>query len=130
MPHTADLRVEAWAPDREGCLAEAVAGLVDAFADRAAARPHRTASLRLPPAPDEDLLVALLEEVVYRLDVAGELPVAVEAAPVPGGGLDVRLAMAGTGEVEAVGALPKAVSLHGLRMGAGDGWSCSFTVDV
>ena len=32
VPHTADLRIEAWAPTREECLAEAVRGLVDSFA--------------------------------------------------------------------------------------------------
>jgi SHS2 domain-containing protein len=32
MPHPADLRIEAWGPTREDCLAEAVLGLVDSFA--------------------------------------------------------------------------------------------------
>ena len=33
MPHTANVRIEAWAPTREECIAEAVRGLVDGFAD-------------------------------------------------------------------------------------------------
>ena len=46
VPHTADLRVEAWAPTREACLAEAVRGLVDRFAVVAAARTRHTAERR------------------------------------------------------------------------------------
>ncbi|SCE66445.1 Archease protein family (MTH1598/TM1083) [Micromonospora haikouensis] len=33
VAHTADVRIEAWAPDREGCVAEAVAAMVETFAD-------------------------------------------------------------------------------------------------
>lgn len=33
VPHTGDLRVEAWAPTREECIAEAVRGMVASFAD-------------------------------------------------------------------------------------------------
>jgi hypothetical protein len=43
LPHTADLRIEAWAPTREACLAEGVAGLVATFADTAKAEPEWTA---------------------------------------------------------------------------------------
>jgi SHS2 domain-containing protein len=132
VPHTADTRIEAWAPDRERCLAEAVSGLVDSFADTAGARPHRTADVRLPPASDEDLLVALLDEVVYRLDTDGELPLDTAVAAAPGGGLEVRLALARTDAVQAVGAVPKAVTLPGLRLARdeGGGWSCAVVVDV
>ncbi|MGA5702797.1 archease [Peterkaempfera bronchialis] len=133
LPHTADTRIEAWAPDRERCLAEAVTGLVASFADLAGAPPRRGVTAHLPPAADEDLLVALLDEVIYRLEVHGELPLAAEVAAAPDGGLDVRLAMAAAEAVQAVGALPKAVSLHGLHLTRGSadgGWSCAFTVDV
>jgi hypothetical protein len=45
VAHTADLRVEAWAPSREQCIAEAVLGTVAAFVDTssAPAEGHRTA---------------------------------------------------------------------------------------
>ncbi|WP_420884068.1 archease [Micromonospora sp. CPCC 205547] len=33
VPHTADVRIEAWAPDQESCLAEAVDALVETFVD-------------------------------------------------------------------------------------------------
>ncbi|WP_377272649.1 archease [Peterkaempfera sp. SMS 1(5)a] len=131
VPHTADSRIEAWAPDRERCLAEAVAGLVSSFADVPQAAVRRTATVRLDPAPDQDLLVRLLEEVVYRLDVHGELPVGARLTALPGGGLEARLEMVRSDAAQAVGALPKAVSLHALELaGDGGGWRCAFTVDV
>jgi len=58
VPHTADLRVEAWAPTREECMAEAVRGLVDSFAVVAGHRPHRRAERHMRAGSDEDLLVA------------------------------------------------------------------------
>jgi len=130
VPHTADTRIEAWAPDRARCLAEAVAGFVESFADRSAAPPARGVTVQLGPAAEEDMLVTLLEELIYRLDVDGELPVREAVAEAPGGGLEVRLAMGAAESASAVGAIPKAVSLHGLRFTRADGWSCTFTIDV
>ena len=81
VPHTADLRIEAWAATREECLAEAARGLVDSFAVVAAARPRRTAERRFIAGADEDLLVAVIDEVIYRLDADGEIPVTVDVRP-------------------------------------------------
>ena len=130
VPHTADARIEAWAPTRERCLAEAVAGLVGTFADVSGAQPVATEDFQVPPGPDEDMLVAILDRVVYLMDMTGQVPVnaAVSAAA---GGLDVRLGMADPDVVEVTGAVPKAVSLHELRFTAEEaGWSCAVTVDV
>jgi len=130
-PHTADLRIEAWAPSREGCLAEAARGLVESFADVEAVRPTALERLRLPRADDADLLAALLDEVVYRVEVHGQVPVEVEAEAASDGGLDVRLGVVPLSKVEVTGAAPKAVSWHGLHMGVDSyGWSCAVTVDV
>ena len=43
VPHTADLRIEAWAPTREECMAEAARGLVGSFAAVAGSPPGRLA---------------------------------------------------------------------------------------
>ncbi|SCG36510.1 archease [Micromonospora coxensis] len=130
VPHTADVRVEAWAPDREGCLAEAVAALVETFVDTAGAQPRGETTLELPAGDDTDLLVGLLDEVIFRLETEGTLPLATEARAVDGG-LRVRWRTVDADAVELVGAVPKAVSLHGLRFtGDGAGWSCAVTVDV
>jgi SHS2 domain-containing protein len=130
LPHTADVRVEAWALSREGCLAEAVSALVDTFADTAGARPSGTAEFRVEPGSDEDMLVAVLDEVIYRLDTEGELPLDTEVRAADGG-LVVRWRTIGTDAVELVGAVPKAVSLHELRFAPDEaGWSCAVTLDV
>jgi SHS2 domain-containing protein len=130
VSHTADLRVEAWAPTREECIAEAVAGAVASFVDtESAGRPSpHCATVQAESA--EDLLVAVLDEVVYLMDTTGEVPVQV-VVEADGGGATVRLAMVPVEGLPQVGAVPKAVSLHQIRLvrGAG-GWECSVTLDV
>ena len=78
VPHTADLRIEAWAPSRDGCIRQAVLGTVDSFLDVSSARPHRLLSRRSTAGSDDDLLVAVLEEVIFLLDTVGEAPVDVD----------------------------------------------------
>ncbi|MEU5030223.1 archease [Streptomyces milbemycinicus] len=130
VPHTADLRVEAWAPTREECLAQAVRGVCASFLDLAGAAGVRRRDVVLQADTDEDLLAALLEEVVYWLDTADEIPVDMELDAVPGG-LRAGLHMADTRSLPVTGAAPKAVTLHGLECGRGvDGWRCSVTLDV
>lgn len=130
VPHTADLRVEAWAPTREGCIAQAVLGTVDSFLDTSSAHPSRTHPCQLVGHSDEDLLVAVLDEVIYLLDTKNEVPIDVELDPTEAG-LDVRFAMCEATQLPQIGALPKAVSLHELRLAAGpDGWRGSVTLDV
>ncbi|SCL73074.1 SHS2 domain-containing protein [Micromonospora citrea] len=131
VPHTADVRVEAWAPTREECVAEAVAALVDTFVDPAGAAPDGGREFRAPAGDDEDLLVAVLDEVIFRMETEGELPLRTEVADDGAGGLTVRWGTTDTDAVELVGAVPKAVSLHELRFGRdGAGWSCAVTLDV
>jgi phage shock protein A/SHS2 domain-containing protein len=132
VPHTADLRIEAWAPTREECLAEAVRGLVASFAvvaglpPRARARRHLTARL------DEDLLVAVIDEVIYRLDADGQIPASVTLRRAPDGGVVMFLVLVPVAQAEIIGATPKAASLHDLRIAADAAgrWSCGITVDV
>lgn len=130
VPHTADVRIEAWGVSRERCLVEAALGMVECFADVSAVRPTAIERVRLTEEQDDDLLTALLDEVVFRLEVHGQVTVDLEADTVDDD-LDVRLALADLADVEIIGSVPKAVSWHGLRMGPDPyGWSCSVTVDV
>ncbi|MGW3356325.1 archease [Streptomyces bungoensis] len=130
LPHTGDLRVEAWAPTREECVAEAVRGMVAGFAELPAAAPGATRECVVPAEDDDRLLAAVLEEVVYRMDVADELPVDVAVLPEPGG-VRVRFRMAGSSAAVQTGAVPKAVALHGLRLARDSrGWACRATLDV
>ncbi|MFI0797120.1 archease [Micromonospora rubida] len=131
VPHTADVRIEAWAPDREGCVAEAVSALVETFADISGAGECAEVTFDVPAGDDGDLLVGVLDEVIFRLETEGVLPVAANVTADPGGGLRVRWPVVAADGAEPVGAVPKAVSLHGLRFGRDEvGWSCAVTLDV
>ncbi|MCM2577223.1 archease [Streptomyces meridianus] len=130
VPHTADLRIEAWGPTRERCFAEAVQAVTGTFVDLTDATGTTLRSTVIRADRDEDLLVALLEEIVYRLDTAGEVPVEVGLTAVPGG-LEAAFHCAAVGSLPQTGAAPKAVTLHGLACDRGpEGWSCSVTLDV
>ena len=80
---------------------------------------------------DADLLASAADEVIYILDVEGEIPVSVQVRPADEG-IVVVLALARAEVVEITGAVPKAVSFHGLRCepDATGRWSASMTIDV
>ncbi|MFF8288842.1 archease [Streptomyces sp. NPDC016309] len=130
VPHTADVRVEAWGTNREQCLVEAVLGMVECFADVSGTRPTAVRQVQVDEGSDDDLLATLLDEVVFGLEVRGDVPVDVEVETVDGG-LDVRMAVTDVRSVPITGAVPKAVSWHELRLAPDPyGWSCAVTVDV
>ena len=131
LPHTADVVVEAWAPTRLGCFAEAVRGLVASFADTAGAAPGGAVEFALDPAGDEELLVRLLEEVVYLVDVDGVVPTGTQVEAAAGGGLRGRFEVALLAPGMVIGPAPKAVAWHELSLGRqGAGWRCQVTIDV
>jgi SHS2 domain-containing protein len=78
------------------------------------------------------MLVAVVGEVIYRLDADGEIPVTAAVRPAPGGGVVLTLTLADVHEAEITGAVPKATSLHDLRCApeATGWWSCGITIDV
>ena len=130
VPHTADLRIEAWAPTRDGCIRQAVLGTVASFMDISTATPDHNCVRRLTANRDDDLLVAVLEEVLYLLDTEGEAPVDVDVKGTDAA-IDVTFAMTDASTLPQVGAVPKAVSLNELRLvGGHHGWRCSVTLDV
>ncbi|SHJ96513.1 SHS2 domain-containing protein [Pseudonocardia thermophila] len=130
VEHTADVRIEAWGPTREDCLVEAVSGLVATFAVTADATPADTITTHLDATDDDDLLAAVLDEVIYLLDTRSVVPCGAELTAGPGG-VELRLQVAPVREVEVVGAVPKAVTLNDLRCEPRDeGWWCAATVDV
>ncbi len=130
VPHTADIGVEAWGPNRESCIAEAVMGVAESFADTAQVHPDRMRECWFAESSDEDLLVNVLDEAIFYLDTEDEVPVDVEVET-RDDGVAVNFAMADAAAVRHVGAVPKGVSLHGLRIGPAAGvWSCSVIVDV
>lgn len=130
-PHTADLCIEAWAASRDECIAEALRGLIGSFADISGTPLTRITERQVLACRDSDLLASAAEEVIYLLDAEGQIPVSVQAHPVPGGVLLV-LTLAAAEAVDIIGAVPKAVSFHGLRCepDAAGRWSAFMTVDV
>jgi protein archease len=131
LPHTADAVVEAWAPTRAACLAEAVRGLVAVFADMAGVVASQAVMFRLGAAADEELLIRLLEEVIYLVEVNEVVPVDVRVELAPEGGASARLDVAPLEPAMVIGPPPKAVAWHELSFARRrTGWLCRFTVDV
>jgi SHS2 domain-containing protein len=80
---------------------------------------------------DEDLLVELLEEIVFQLDAHGTVPVDITLEETGSGGLAVDFDRAPVEDVVVVGPAPKGVSRSELAIGPeGGGWHCRAVVDV
>ncbi|MBI2168000.1 MAG: archease [Actinobacteria bacterium] len=126
-PHTADTIIEAWGPTLGECLEEAVLGLVEGFADVAGAVPSERADLDLLGPDPDDLLVELLEQVIYLLDVHGAVVVRASVAADR-----ARFDTTPLAAVEVVGPEPKAVALSGLACAPDDEgtWRARATIDV
>lgn len=130
-PHTADTMIEAWGPDRVTCLAEAVGALVSVFAEVPDTAATTTRPVALGPAPDADLLVALLEEVIYTVDALALVPARAHLADTRQGGIAGDLEVVDAAQVALVGPVPKAVSWHDLEIVEDRGtWRCRVVVDV
>ncbi len=133
LPHTADVILEAWGPDRRTCLAEAVLALVGIFAaplpGAVASRMERT----IPPGGGPaELLVGLLEEVIYLAEVEGVVPRAVTVDDDrASGGLRAALTVVPLADAERTGPAPKGIARHALEFAGGArGWRCRVVVDV
>lgn len=130
LPHTADIRIEAWAPTREACVGQAVAGLAEAFVSVPDGVRVAPVTADLAADTDEDALVAVLDEVIYLMETSDAIAVSADVTAAPGG-VRVRFGTVPLADVELVGAVPKAVTLHGLRFTEEPGrWTCSVVVDV
>jgi SHS2 domain-containing protein len=130
VPHPADVTVEAWGPTREACLAEAIAGLVESFADTTDVPAAQIVVSDLAASTDPDRLVAVLDEVIYVLDTDGWVPLGAEVELGPRT-IRLRMPVAQIDDADVVGAVPKGVALSGLRFDCvGDTWECRATIDV
>lgn len=131
LPHTADLIVSAWAPSFTGCLDQAIRGLASSYVEISEPAPRERAPLSCDGADEAELLVRVLDEAIYLLDVAGSVAVGAVLTRTATGGLSGWLVTVPVTAAEPVGPAPKAVTRHGLRVGRRDGrWRCAVTVDV
>ena len=132
VPHTADLRIEAWGRTREECIAEAVRGLVDSFAGTGGTAHRHATGHRLEAGSDADLLAAAVGEVIGRLDADGMIPAEAEVSRAAGGGIDLMLRVVDAAAAQITGAAPKAASLSGLTCApdASGRWPGAVTIDV
>lgn len=116
LPHTADVIIEAWGPDLAACAEEAVAALVETYADPRDAIVINEWAVQVPPVPADDMLLDILDEVVYAIDVADGVPIRAYVHAGGDGGLGARLALADPTSVESAGAVPKAISRSSLEV--------------
>lgn len=131
LPHTADLIIEAWAPKRDECLAEAVVALRAGFVEIADHVSTRRRHFTLTSTSDDDLLVALLEEALYVLDAYAEVPTDTHLQPQADGDVAGWFDVADVADVVLVGSIPKGIARSGLSLFEADGeWRCTATVDV
>lgn len=122
IDHTADVGLRVWAADLAGLFRVAGLGLTSLLTDRAAVRPIERVRLRVTGIDLEELLVAWLNEMLYRFDLGGflfadfeELQFAREAEG------EYRLEAFGLGEHRSAkrhpgGIAVKAATYHGLRV--------------
>jgi SHS2 domain-containing protein len=123
--------VEAWGPTRGACLEEAVLGLVGAFADVWGMTPSGRVEVTLGPADDEEILIALLDEVMYVLDTTAAVPVEVSLDEGSDGCVSGWFDTVPAASVAITGAIPKGVSRSELIFGEDRGrWRCRVEIDV
>jgi SHS2 domain-containing protein len=130
-PHTADLVVTAWSSTEAGCLAEAVRGLTESFAEITRAAPTATREWTVCADSPAERLVAVLEEVVYLLDTRGEVAVDTEIQPVAGGRVRGEFIIVPLSATTPTGPAPKGIARHGLHhTERDDHWQCRVVIDV
>lgn len=128
-PHTA--RFEAWAPNRDQCLAEAALALIESFADATDATVSAETQIWIDPADDDDQLARLLSEIIHRLHTDSVLPVDLEISEPQDDGLDVRLGVVSLRHVRLTGPLPKGVLLPEVSMRRMGGlWHATFAIET
>ncbi len=131
LPHTADLRLLAWAPTRDECVAEAVTALAASFADTRGRAAEWHLAVDLPTGTDQEVLLAALDAVIFTLDTAGAVPVTAGIDYPAAGPPTLELGLVSLAHVRLVGPAPKAATLNELRFDHhAAGCSAEVTIDV
>lgn len=129
--HVADVILEAWGTTRVACLEESVRGMVESFADIDDVEPTDRVAVTLGAAGDEEVLVLLLEEVIYVVEALGKVPVGVDLDEHADGSVRGFFETFPAERLEATGAVPKGVSRSDLEFRRRDRrWFCHALLDV
>jgi SHS2 domain-containing protein len=135
LEHTADLGIEVRAAELDELFVDAAAGLCDAVTELERVEPRRERTFTLRAEALDLLLVAWLEDLLYHLDVGGELYAAGEAA-VEGHGSCWSLQARMRGETfdperHHLKVQVKAITYHGLEVERdGEGWRARVIFDI
>ncbi|HWD03262.1 MAG TPA: archease [Amycolatopsis sp.] len=128
--HAGDLRIEAWAPTRESCLAEAVNALIGSFLGPARPPVSSCSHFHVTGANDSELLHAVLDKVIAAVLERHEVPVAT-AISATAQGVAVVCDTASAAAVVPVSSIPKGVSRRSaLCHQFASGWFCAARIDV
>lgn len=131
LAHTADVMLEAWGPDLASSCEEAVGALVETYVGGSHGRHLGEHRFCVAPGAPEEMLLCVLDEVIFALDTAPGVPIGATISPSDDGGLVVTLALADARHLEPTGAVPKAVSRSELLLEVVPGRvGCRFLVDL
>lgn len=130
VEHSGDLAIDAWGSDQVTCWREVLLALVGSFARIPATATRTRCALAISVRSPDEVLVTLLDEAIYLIDVRFELPVRAELALGGDGTVSGSFEVVPADEVELVGPLPKGVAYHGLEMCEEEGlWRCHVLID-
>lgn len=123
------LVLDAWAPSRAECVAQAVGGLVADFVRLGAFVSHEQMVVRIEPAPDRNLMAAVLDLVVRQMEDRGRVPADVEIGEDFEGRVTLIMAMVPVKDVDEPP--PEIPAVDDIVFGrVGGGWRCHAILNV
>ncbi|MFI6604707.1 hypothetical protein ACIBHX_51510 [Nonomuraea sp. NPDC050536] len=123
------LVLDAWAPGRAACVAEALHALTAGVRWPGAAVPGEQITESLQAEPDADLLAQAMDLAIRRMTTFGQVPVDVEVAEHPDGTTTLVMLMVAHAELRYLPTQSPAAEDVVLAR-AGGGWCCHAVVDV
>ena len=130
LEHTADLGLEVVGGSLEHVFALAAAGMFAVFLAPPARNGDARVEIHVAADNREELLVAWLEDLIYRFDGEGLVPIAVEVEAVAETTLTGAMVV-GKGRGRSTGPAIKAVTRHGLTLEpVSAGWRAVIYFDV
>ena len=129
--HNADVIIEGWGPSLAACLQATAEGFVETFATDLDGRASRPVGFALESGSGDELLVALLEEILSVVEVFGVVPANIRVEPTENGGVAGFFDVVPAGDVELVAPIPKGVSPKDSAVThSRAGWTCRATIKV